>query len=59
MKLVEQIINHVQIIIVEMGNIHFVFRRERSTVDPVFVLQFLQEKYKEKQQDVHGIRRQI
>ena len=29
---------HVQRTFVEMGNIHFVFRRRRSTMDPVFVL---------------------
>ena len=55
MKLVERIINHVQIPIVEMGNIHFVFRIGRSSMDPVFVLQFLQETYKEKQHAVYMV----
>ena len=52
-KLFELIINHMLRTIVELGNIHFVFRRERSTMDPAFVLQFLQETYKEKPQDLH------
>ena len=52
-KLFELIINHMLITIVELGNIHFVFRRGRSTMDPAFVLQFLQETYKEKPQDLH------
>ena len=34
-KLFERIINHMLRTIVELGNIHFVFRRGRSTVDPV------------------------
>ena len=49
-KLVERIINHVLRTIVELGNIHVVFRRGRSTMDPVFVLQCLQETYREKNQ---------
>ena len=52
-KLFELIINHMLRTIVELGNIPFVFRRGRSTMDPAFVLQFLQEKYKEKPQDLH------
>ena len=52
-KLFELIINHMLRTIVELGNIHFVFRRGRSTMDPAFVLQFLQETYKEKPQDLH------
>ena len=52
-KLFERIINHMLRTIVELGNIHFVFRRGRSTMDPAFVLQFLQETYKEKPQDLH------
>ena len=31
------------------------FRRGRSTMDPVFALKILQEKYKEKQKDLHII----
>ena len=42
-------------IIVQLGNIHFVFRIGRSAMVPVFVLQFVQETYKEKQQDVHMV----
>ena len=42
-KLFEWIINHMLRTIVELGNINFVFRRGRSTMDPAFVLQFLQE----------------
>ena len=52
-KLFERIINHMPITIVELGTIHFVFRRGRSTMDSAFVLQFLQETYKEKPQDLH------
>ena len=52
-KLFELIINHMLRTIVELGNIHFVFRRGRSAMDPAFVLQFLQETYKEKPQDLH------
>ena len=52
-KLFELIINHMLRTIVELGNIHFVFRRGRSTMDPAFVLQFLQETYKEKPQDLN------
>ena len=52
-KLFELIINHMLRTIVELGNIYFVFRRGRSTMDPAFVLQFLQETYKEKPQDLH------
>ena len=33
-KLFERIINHVLRTIVQLGNIHFVFRRRRSTMDP-------------------------
>ena len=33
-KLFERIINHMLRTIVELGNIHFVFRRGRSTMDP-------------------------
>ena len=52
-KLFERIINHMLRTIVELGNIHFVFRRGRSTMDPAFVLQFLQETYKEKPHYLH------
>ena len=41
--------------IVELGNIQFGFRRGRSTMDPVFALTILHEKYKEKQKDLHMI----
>ena len=34
MKLFERIINHMLRTIVELGNIHFVFRRGLSTMDP-------------------------
>ena len=34
-NLFERIINHMLRTIVQLGNIHFVFRRGRSTVDPV------------------------
>ena len=34
-KLFERIINHMLRTIVQLGNIHFVFRRGRYTVDPV------------------------
>ena len=36
-KLFERIINHMLRTIVELGNINFVFRRGRSTMDPAFV----------------------
>ena len=49
-KLFERITNHMLRTIVELGNIH---RRGRSTMDPAFVLQFLQETYKEKPQCLH------
>ena len=41
--------------IVELGNIQFGFRRGRSTMDHVFALKILQEKYKETQKDLHMI----
>ena len=34
-KLFERIINHMLRSIVQLGNIHFVFRRGQSTMDPV------------------------
>ena len=43
------------ITVVELGNIQFGFRRGRSNMDPVFALKILQEKYKEKQNDLHMI----
>ena len=55
MKLLERIIDQRLRTIVELGNIQFGFRRDRSTMDPVFALTILQEKYKEKQKDLHMI----
>ena len=47
LKLLERIIDQRLRTIVELGNIQFGFRRGRSTMDPVFALKILQEKYKE------------
>ena len=55
LKLLERIIDQRLRSIVELGNIQFGFRRGRSTMDPVFALKILQEKYKEKQKDLHMI----
>ena len=55
LKLLERILDQRIITIVELGNIQFGFRRGRSTMDPVFALKILQEKYKEKQKDLHMI----
>ena len=52
LKLLERIIDQILRTIVELGNIQFGFRRGRSTV---FALKILQEKYKEKQKDLHMI----
>ena len=54
-KLLERIIDQRLRTIVELGNIQFGFRRGRSTMDPVFSLQILQEKYREKQKDLNLI----
>ena len=48
LKLLERIIDPIVRTIVELGNIQFGFRRGRSTMDPIFALQALQEKCKEK-----------
>ena len=48
LKLVVRIIDQILRTIVELGNIQFGFRRGRSTMDTVFALKILQEKYKEK-----------
>ena len=55
LKLLERIIDQRRIPIVELGNIQFGSRRGRSTRDPVFALKILQEKFKEKQTDLHMI----
>ena len=47
LKLLERIIYQILRIIVESGNIQFGYRRGRSTVDPVFALNSIQENYKE------------
>ena len=44
-KLFERIINHMLRTIVQLGNIHFVFRRGRSTVDPVVDRPLLNRKW--------------
>ena len=55
LNLLERIIDQRLRTIVELGNIQFGFRIGRSTMDPVFALNILQEKYKEKQNDLHII----
>ena len=55
LKLLERIIDQRLRTIVELGNIQFGFRRGRSTMDHVFALKILQEKYKETQKDLHMI----
>ena len=55
LKLLERIIDNRLITLVELGNIQFGFRRGKSTMGPVFALKILQEKYKEKQKDLHMI----
>ena len=54
LKLLERIIDQRLRNIVDLGNIQFGFRRGRSTMDPVFALKILQEKYREKQKDLHN-----
>ena len=49
LKLLERIIDQRLRTSVELGNIQLVFRSGRSTMDPVFPLTILQEKYKERQ----------
>ena len=44
-KLLERIINHMLRTIVQFGNIHFVFRKGRSTVDPVVDCPLLNTKW--------------
>ena len=55
LNLLERIIDQRLRTIVELGNIQFGFRIGRSTMVPVFALNILQEKYKEKQNDLHII----
>ena len=56
LKLLERIIDQRLLIhIVDLGNIQFGFRRGRSTMDPVFAFKILQEKYREKQKDLHMV----
>ncbi len=55
MKQLERRIDQRLRTIVELGNIQFGSRRGRSTRDPVFALKIVQEKYKEKQTDLHMI----
>ena len=55
LKLLERIIDQRLRTIVELGNIQFGIRRGRSTMEPVFALNILQEKYKEKPKDLHMI----
>ena len=55
LKLLERVLDQRLRTIVELGNIQFGFRRGRSTMDPVFALKIIQEKYKEKQKDLHMI----
>ena len=55
LKLLERIIDQRLRNIVDLGNIQFGFRRGRSTMDPVFALKILQEKYREKQKDLHMV----
>ena len=55
LKLLERIIDQRLRNIVDLGNIQFGFRRGRSTMDPVFALKILQEKYREKQKDFHMV----
>ena len=57
LKLLERIIDQRLRNIVDLGNIQFGFRRGRSTMDPVFALKILQEKYREAKRFAHGIRR--
>ena len=55
LKLLDRIIDQRLRNIVDLGNTQFGFRRGRSTMDPVFALQILQEKYREKQKDLHMV----
>ena len=55
LKLLERIIDQRLRHIVDLGHIQFGFRRGRSTMDPVFALKILQEKYREKQKDLHMV----
>ena len=55
LNLLDRIIDQILRTIVELGNIQFGVRRCRSTMDPVFTITILQEKYKEKQKHLHMI----
>ena len=55
LKLLERIIDQRVRNMLDLGNIQFGLRRGRSTTDPVFALKILQEKYSEKQKDLHMV----
>ncbi len=40
--------------IVELRNIQFRFRRGMSTTEPIFALRIVQEKYQERNKDIHN-----
>ena len=50
-KLWERIIDHRIRQIVELDDIQFGFWKGRSTIEPIFALRVLQEKYREKGKD--------
>ena len=53
MKLWERIIDHRIRQVVELDYIQFGFRKGRSTTEPIVALRILQEKYREKANDLH------
>ena len=55
MKLWERIIENRIREIVELRNIQFGFRRGMSTTESIFALRILQEKYHERQKDIHMV----
>ena len=55
MKLWECIIENRIREIVELSNIQFGFRRGMSTTEPTFALRILQEKYQERNNDIHMV----
>ena len=55
LQLLERILDQILRHIVDLGNIQFGFRRGRSTMDPVFALKIIQEKYREKPKDLHMV----
>ena len=54
-KLWERIIENRIREVVEFGNIQFGCRKGMSTTEPIFAWRILQEKYQERQKDIHTV----